>query len=73
MLAVAIITETRPKTREEIDDLLDGPFKKIVGGDIHEFMSRVLNKDPTKRPQDISALAEEIELLNAKRREALEA
>ena len=73
VLAVAIITRTNPKTREEIDDLLDGPFKKIVGGDIHEFISRVLNQDPTKRPQGISALAEEIELLNAKRREALEA
>ncbi|MBT6200733.1 MAG: hypothetical protein HOI21_09475 [Bacteroidetes Order II. Incertae sedis bacterium] len=73
VLAVAAITKTNPKTREEIDDLLDGPFKKIVGGDIHEFISRVLNQDPTKRPQNISALAEEIELLNAKRREALEA
>jgi serine/threonine protein kinase len=71
VIAIAVITDTLPESRDDIEQLLDGPFREKVGDDIHEFISRVVSSDPTRRPQNIEALAEELELLNTRRREAL--
>ena len=60
-----------PDTREDIDRLLDGRFKEMVGENLWEFVSRIVHVDPDRRPADIKAVDNELAKLNDIRREAI--
>ena len=63
--------EELPETREDIDRLLDGRFKELVGENLWDFITRVVHVEPDQRPTDIKILTEELEELNDQRREAI--
>ena len=71
VLAIALMCEELPETREDIDRLLDGRFKEMVGENLWEFISRVVHVEADRRPTDIVTLTEELEKLNDQRREAI--
>ena len=71
VLAIACLCEEMPDTREDIDRLLDGRFKEMVGENLWEFVSRIVHVDPDRRPADIKAVDNELAKLNDIRREAI--
>ena len=71
VLAIACMCEEIPETRGDIDRLLDGKFKAMVGDNLWDFVSRIVHVDPDRRPPDIKTLDDELAKLNDIRREAI--